>query len=145
MIFFGLICCAYDLIFFHVVMFWVVMTKNSAVWCCQCLYVASWDHTFIHFFQACLVGSLDEHIIIVVIICFLQQQQLSSYSSCLSHFSYFQHNFTNGTVLYFWDTSIKFYLKSYLLNPLMPASLHFMDPCSLHAACPCAYYGHECI
>jgi len=36
-------------------------------------------------------------------------------------------------------------LKSYLLNPSMPASVHFVDPYSLHAACPCACYGHECI
>lgn len=140
--FFCLIFCAYDLNFFHIVMFWVVMTKNGAVWCCQCLYVASWDHIFIHFFQARLIGPSMNTLSSSSL--FASFNDNNYFSSCRSYFSYFQHNFTS-TVLCFWDICIKFYLKSYLLNPLMPASLHFMDPCSLHAACPCAYYGHECI
>jgi len=121
-------------IFFYIVMFWVVMSKNSAVWCYQCFHVASWDHTFLHFFHVHLVGPLDEHII-VVIIRLLRRRQLLLLLLLLLLFLLlqliyfiFSAFFTNGTVLYFQDICIKFYLKSYLLNPSMPVSVHFMDP-----------------
>ena len=52
---------------------------------------------------------------------------------------------TRSRVLYIQDICIIFYLKSYLLNSSMPASVHFMEPYTLPAACPYACYRHECI
>jgi hypothetical protein len=126
---------------FYIVVFWVVMTKNSVVWCCQCFHVASWDHTVLHLSCPFSWTSWWTHYHCHYLPPLMMITTTTTTTTATAHFF---HIFS----IFFRNSGI--FILHFIWNLTCLTLQHqpqctIWTPYSLHAAWPCVCYGHECI